>query len=471
VDLSPLKIDRQPKKTRRHGRSRLPWLPIFLLLAVAAAIYWFRTPLTSWMDSVRLPEVEAMRVQRSHPAALGAVTGTAANGYVVAARRAALSADTPGRIVEMNVTEGSVVRKGDVVARLYSDEYVAALARTEAELRAAQATQSRSDVALEAARDLVERQRQEEQAADANLASLKEELAHAEREEQRFAQLVGEGVATVREHDQASNRLLVAKARVRQAQAQKEAAAASLANSIRGISLAEEDQKVSGARVEVARAARNQSQATLDKTEVRAPFDGVVVLKDAEVGEVVSPNSQGGSSARGSVVTMVDFDSLEVQAEVPETSLAAVRIEGRAKIFLDAFPERAYEGRVDRIWPTANRQKATVEVRVAFHEPDDRLRPDMGVRVVFVGDQVPEVDPVVDTETAILVPEDAVVRVGGQSGAFVLERDQAVFVALTLGERRGGRVAATDGLIGGERIILKPPTHLQSGDRVRVKEQ
>jgi multidrug resistance efflux pump len=107
------------------------------------------------------------------------------------------------------------------------------------------------------------------------------------------------------------------------------------------------------------------------------------VLKDAEVGEVVSPNVQGGSSARGSVVTMVDFASLEVQAEVPETSLAAVVVGRGASIYLDAFPEKAYAARVDRIWPTANRTKATVEVRVAFLERDERLRPEMGVRVVF----------------------------------------------------------------------------------------
>src|SRR5262249_57017755 len=183
------------------------------------------------------------------------------------------------------------------------------------------------------------------------------------------------------------------------------------------------------ARLEGTKAARDQAQATLDKTEVRAPFDGIVVLKDAEVGEVVSPNVQGGSNARGSVVTMVDFASLEVQAEVPETNLPAVVVGRSARIYLDAFPDKLYRGRVDRIWPTANRTKATVEVRVAFLDRDDKLRPEMGVRVVFEeeGAKMPESSAPADARPVMLVPLDAVVKVGGERGVFVLERDRVRF--------------------------------------------
>src|SRR5690606_1372654 len=127
---------------------------------------------------------------------------------------------------------------------------------------------------------------------------------------------------------------------------------------------------VARAQVDVAKAIEEHAAATLDKTFVRAPFDGIVVLKDAEVGEVVSPNSQGGSNARGSVCTMVDFDSLEVQADVPETSLASVRIGAPVAIYLDAFPGRTYPGKVSRIWPTADRQKASIQVRIVFAARD-----------------------------------------------------------------------------------------------------
>ena len=195
------------------------------------------------------------------------------------------------------------------------------------------------------------------------------------------------------------------------------------------------------ARVAVNEANRDLARATLDKTEVRAPFDGVVVLKDAEVGEVVSPNSQGGNS-RGSVVTMVDFASLEVQVDMPETSLHAVAVGGAANIYLDAFPEIAYRGRVERIWPTANRQKATVEVRASFLEPDEKLRPEMGVRVVFTPPEAPPVDPAQDEGELVLIPSSCVVRIDARPGVFELEarrgtlaRDRARRSARRAGDR------------------------------------
>jgi RND family efflux transporter MFP subunit len=216
-------------------------------------------------------------------------------------------------------------------------------------------------------------------------------------------------------------------------------------------------------------AQRDQAKATLDKTEVRAPFDGIVVLKDAEVGEVVSPNSQGGNS-RGSVATMVDFASLEVQVEMPERSIAAVADGAKARIFLDAFPGEGYDGAVTRIWPTANRSKATIEVRVRFVAPDERLRPEMGARVVFVGDGAPGVAKG-ELPKGVFVPASAVVRIDGKSGLFRLDRDVARFVEATFGEVQGGRALATAGVAAGERVIAAPSPGLADGDRVRVKEQ
>jgi RND family efflux transporter MFP subunit len=239
-------------------------------------------------------------------------------------------------------------------------------------------------------------------------------------------------------------------------------------DSERQVPVAAAERAAAEARVTAARAARDQAAATLAKTDVRAPFDGIVVLKDAEVGEVVSPNSQGGSNARGSVCTMVDFASLEVQADVPETSIAAVRLGAPAQVFLDAYPDRAYAARVDRIWPTANRQKATIEVRIAFAAPDERLRPDMGVRVVFAaggGDaQAAAAGP------AILVPESAVVEVDGKPATFVVEQDTVRLQAVQLGERSAGRVVVREGLRSGQRIAVDPPPSLRGGERIRVEQ-
>jgi len=204
---------------------------------------------------------------------------------------------------------------------------------------------------------------------------------------------------------------------------------------------------------------------------VRAPFDGIVVLKDAEVGEVVSPNVVGGTSARGSVVTMVDFKSLEVQAEVPETSLAAVKIGSPTQVFLDAYPDKAYKGRVDRIWPTANRTKATVEVRIAFEDRDDRLRPEMGARIVFLDANAAKGPSPSDGDAApaLLIPANAVLRMDGQTGVFVLERDIVRFQRLALGEQRLGKIDVIEGLSEGDEIVLDPPATLKHGDRVRIK--
>jgi multidrug efflux pump subunit AcrA (membrane-fusion protein) len=168
---------------------------------------------------------------------------------------------------------------------------------------------------------------------------------------------------------------------------------------------------------------------------------------------------------------MVDFNSLEVQAEVPETTLASVKIGAPARIFLDAYPQKSYRGRVDRIWPTANRQKATVEVRVVFEETDDLLRPEMGARVVFLS--APDAqgypsDAALDGDV-LFVPQAAIVRSDGQSGAFVIERDVARFRVLELGERSSDRVVVRRGLDGGERVVLNPPASLDDGDRVREK--
>jgi RND family efflux transporter MFP subunit len=166
---------------------------------------------------------------------------------------------------------------------------------------------------------------------------------------------------------------------------------------------------------------------------------------------------------------MVDFDSLEVQVEVPETSLQAVRVGAPVQVFLDAFPATPYAARVERIWPTANRQKATVEVRVGFEAPDERLRPEMGVRAVFA-DQDPEAADEALVEGAILVPLSALASARARSGVFVLEDDRVRFRALELGPERGARVEVRAGLAEGERVVLEPPEDLEDGQRVLAGE-
>lgn len=471
MDLQPLKIERtEPVRRARSGVS--PWIGrAVLLLAVAGLLWVFRDPLTGLVDRIRLPEVKTLRVMMTNPAAAASAVGASANGYIVAKTRAALSADTPGRIVELNVQEGSVVKKGDIVARLYSDEYAAFLRRAEADLALATVGLNRARAEKKVAAEDLTRLKSMQKSAAADLEAQRANLAFAELDFQRAEKLLQDNVGTVQQRDQAKSLRDSSKAQVDSAQARLETAAQAVTQADAQLAVLVIAESEAEARIQGMSAARDQAKATLDKTEVRAPFDGIVVLKDAEIGEVVSPNVQGGSSARGSVVTMVDFATLEVEAEVPETSLASVVIDRPAKIYLDAYPEKPYAGRVDRIWPTANRTKATVEVRVAFLERDDRLRPEMGVRVVFEapGGADRPAPTGADPKPVVLVPIEAIVKSAGQSSVFVLERDLVRARKVELGAERGGRVIVLAGLSEGESIVVSPPPRLSDGDRVRVQ--
>lgn len=493
MDLEPLRIDRskqepvRPSTTRRvvAGAPGRSWTGPALLLAAVALAFLLRAPLLRLLDRVTLPRVRTVTVEESDPREVGAVQGMAANGYVVAARRAALSADTPGRIVELNVTEGSAVQRGQIVARLFSDELEAALQRADAELAAAKVAIQRAAAERDAAAADVARLEDAQRAAEAQVEIRQADLDLARTEIARVEELLNRQVATQRELDNARQSFRRGEAGLVDARARQQMASSELATGKARVQVTEAGLAQAAAQVQVAQAAREQVQATLSKTEVRAPFDGVVVLKDAEVGEVVSPNVGGGTNARGSVVTMVDFESLEVQVDVPETSLQAVRPGGAAQVFLDAWPSQPYPGRVDRVWPTANRQKATVEVRVSFLRRDQRLRPDMGARVVFLPPDAPAPengaaeagaadDGAADDGDApaptLLIPEEALCRRDGEEGVFVLEGDVARFRRVQAGERRSGRLAVLAGLSRGEPIVSPPPPTLQDGERVLPEE-
>jgi RND family efflux transporter MFP subunit len=470
-DLASLKIERTPRRgSSGSGFGRfVPWL--FLLL-VAGAVWLFWKPIVAKVDSLRLPVVETVRVEKSSAAAASAVSGTSANGYIVAARRAALSADTPGRIVELNVTEGSAVKKGEIVAKLYSEELEAALRQAEAALAAGGKSVEQAQADVVTARADLPRLEKEVAAAEAAVLIELPQRDWYRQEIERFGKLAEQGVSDERRVDEAKASLLSTEARMRAAESRKEASAAALSTGKAQVTRAEAVVRAAQAQIAVLEAARDLAKATLSKTEVRAPFDGIVVLKDAEVGEVVSPNVQGGSNARGSVVTMVDFASLEAQAEVPETTLPTVVAGRPARIFLDAYPDKPYAGVVARIWPTANRSKGTVEVRVKFDAPDEYLRPELGVRVVFLGAEQnsqgqPQATEQRPAEPRILIPEACVVQQDGRPGVFAVDRDVLRFVALELGERKSGRVVVASGLAGGEDIVQNPATSLQHGDRVQ----
>ncbi len=449
-----------------------PWILRGLaLLALVAAAWLFLPAVLQFRDRMQLPEVKVLVVRAPAAAAAAAISGTSANGYVIAARRAALSSDVPGRIVEMLVTEGSVVKQGEIVAKLYSDELVAALDRSKADAAVAASNVVRSKAAYEAALAEANQSLDTVTSQEQQLLEAKAQQEFASADLRRAEDLLQQTIGSPRDVERARSETNAALARVHSLEAVLRRARSAATSAAMRVEVAIADQQVAAAQRQAALASQQQAQATLDKTNVRAPFDGVVVLKDAEVGEVVSPNSQGGSNARGAVCTMVDFDSLEVQANVPETALSAVRQGAPAMVFLDAFPGQGMRGVVDRIWPTADRQKATVEVRVKLLERVEALRPEMGVRIVFRTVQgVVEGDAEATTASPALaiLPESAIVTLDQRRGAFVVERDTVTFVALQLGEPKSGSIAVESGLTPGQTVVIAPPPTLNSGDRIRI---
>ena len=383
TDLHQLRIDREPPAVANP--SKRPFL--LLLILITGYIGWKEWPqATETGRQVRVAAVERR-------GGIAVATGTAANGYVVARRRAALSTDIPGRLVELNVEEGTRVRQGDVVARLDSRELEATRDRMAAELQASKAEQERARLELERQQNLIA-------SADTTRSALEVAIA---------------------------------------------------------------SERAASARVLSQRAALREIETRIDKSTVYAPFDGVIVEKNAEIGEVVSTLG-GAASTRGAVATLVDFDTLEVQIELAQTSLSAARLGAPLVIYLDAWPEKGYRGRVRQVWPIADRAKATVELRAEFLDKDEKVLPELAVRVVFVPDNESNPAP-----PQVLILRSALI-LGDEPGVFVVTGGIVSRRSVTLRDDvEGGRVEVGSGLIGGERVVIDPPSDLADGDLVEIR--
>ena len=364
------------------------------------------------------------------------VGGLTANGYVVARTKASVSSKVAGRLVYLGVEEGDLVREGQVLARLEDAEYVAAVRQAAAERLSAEAA------------------RQEAQAA----------VAQAERDLERARALAAEGHISPQQLEDAETALAVARARLAAAEA----------------------------RVAAAEHVQAAAEAALENTRVRAPFTGTVLRKDAEVGEVVAPSVAGTGLTRGAVVTMADLSTLEVEVDVNEAYIGGVQRGQPAEIVLDAYPTLRFPGRVRQIMPTADRQKATVLVRVAIETQDSRILPEMGARVVFLEPTGAETladatgaegatagetgDPTRATPGAsrtptprrVFAPAAAVRNEGGENVVYVVVGDVVRRRVVDAGPVSGGEREIRQGLNGGERLVVDAPAGLADGARVRI---
>jgi len=332
-----------------------------------------------------------------------------ASGYVTPRRRATVAAKITGRVVQMYAEEGMVVKDGQVLAVL--DE-------SDARKRL---------ISAQADRD----------ATSAALADLQVNLANAERELRRTQGLEQAGVASPQALDLARTTAESYRARIEATDEQVQAA---------------------DARIKVA-------QQDLDNCIVRAPFAGVVVSKDAQVGEMVSPVSAGGGFTRTGIATIVDMNSNEIEVDVNEAYIARVEPGQPVTAVLDAYPDWKIPSHVRTVIPTADRQKATVKVRISFDKLDPRILPDMGVKVTFLGD-APAAAP---GASRVLAPQTAVRQDNGQSVVFLYRDGKVERRAVRVGATQGNDVEIIAGVADGDRLVVGSEP-LQDGQRVDVKQ-
>ncbi len=383
--------------TSHTNRRWIGWLVLAVLLVAAGGGAWW------WLSRERPIEVEVATVSTRQAGTQAAVLN--ATGYVTARRRATVSSKITGKVVEVNIEEGMAVTEGQVLARLDAETQRAAVALSQAQAEAARTNVNESEVRLIEAR--------------INLA--------------RLTKLVGVGYSTAAEVDAARAAVDSLEARINAAREQ----------------------------VHVAERQIALERTNLDSTIIRAPFAGVVISKDAQPGEMVSPVSAGGGFTRTGIGTIVDMSSLEIEVDVNESYINRVKPEQGVTAVLDAYPEWQIPARVITTIPSADRQKATVLVRIGFLELDPRILPDMGVKVTFLRDNGETAAPA--ARAATLVPKAAIKTEGQQSHVFVVQNDRVDRRAITAGGADGDRVEVIAGLNAGERVVVSPPAELSAG--------
>jgi len=404
-DLASLRIDADARAGEQRSRGWV-WLVLVLVVAVAAG-GWF------WSQRLQAAPVKTAAVSvRASGGGQSAGAVLNASGYVTARRRATVSSKVTGKVLEVFVEEGKAVKKGQVLARLDDSQIRASLSVAEAQLAAAQRGAAEDEARLKQ--------------AQLNL--------------DRRARLIKEGVVGRAEVDDAQGDVDSLTARIAMAQQQ----------------------------VRVAEAQVTARQTDLTDMVVRAPFDGIAISKDAQPGEMISPVSAGGGFTRTGICTIVDMTSLEIEVDVSETYINRVHSGQKVEAVLDAYQDWKIPAHVITTIPSADRQKATVKVRIGFDQLDPRILPDMGVKVSFLREE--EAPSAAAAAAArMTVPKTAIRTIDGRSVVFVAKDDRVERRAISVGNENGGVVDVLSGVNAGERVVLDPPAGMKDGDRIKVQ--
>lgn len=361
------------------------------------------------------PVVEVATV--AGPQEEGPVTALNASGYVTPRRRATIAAKITGRVIGVFFDEGTRVKEGQLLARLDDSDYQRALEAAKADRDSAQAA----------------------------IEDLQVQLRNAEIELRRAQQLRDSGIQTQEALDNART----------------------TADSLRAkIALAKVQVVAAQTRIGVA-------QQAVDNCTIRAPFPGIVVSKDAQVGEMVSPNSAGGGFTRTGIATIVDMKSNEIEVDVNEAYIARVKEGQMVKATLDAFPNDPYDAKVRTVIPTADRQKATVKVRISFLKLDDKILPDMGVKVAFLEEEPPasaKKGKGNAPSALAYIPKSAVRTDANTSFVYLLRDGKVERRAVKLGLDRGADIAVLAGVTPGDSLVVKGPESLRDGEKVEIRQ-
>jgi RND family efflux transporter MFP subunit len=403
--LDSLKIERTAEPANSGSGGIYKWLiGAVLVLAVIAAAY-------------ALLRDNAIEVETTTAVAIGGTSGGGggaavlnASGYVVARRQATVSAKTTGRVAEVLIEEGMAVKEGEVLARL-------------------------DDSTSRPLYSLAERQLD---SARKNLQEIEVRVAEAIRNMQRTEKLRADKLVSESQLDTAQSEVAALNARLEALRSEIKVAEGSL---------------------------RVRAQE-LDDLIVRAPFDGVIISKDAQPGEMVSPISAGGGFTRTGIATVVDMDSREIEVDVNEAFINRVKAGQKTEAVLDAYPDWTVPSHVINIVPTADRQKATVRVRIGFDVLEPRILPDMGVKVSFLDDAQPE-SASTAPRAKVRVPTSSVFKEGDTSYVWLVRDGRLERVAVSVGAQRDGQVDVLSGVSGGEQVVTKLVDGLAEGAPVK----
>ena len=403
-ELKSLRIERNQPHRILPG-----WAPAAIAVAAIAAAL-----LVGWKvvaPRLFVPEVEITAVSLVSPAQAQQLL--VATGYVVPQRQANISPRIGGRVAKLFVEDGTVVKKGQLIAVLEDQDYRAQVLQTEADVHSSQAREKRAEV----------------------------DLRDAQRAWDREKVVQEKGVSTPAALDQATARLEGGKA---------------------ALAAARSDTAAAKARVEVAK-------VNLENCYVRAPFDGRITQKLTDIGEIVFGAMSAGTGGRGGIASLADFSTLQVEADVSESQVAKLAIGTPAEIVLDAFPDRRYRGKVAEVRPRVDRAKATVTVKVAFVDDPKDVLPDMGAKVTFLAKELDEA--AARAQPIPAVQADAVVDRGENKVVWVVNQDEQIHsVPVVTGPAMGGLVALRQGPPAGTKVVRRPDGDLRAGMKVKEKQ-